>query len=278
VPEVEWGGRGSSGGYTAGVVYSDGIPLPTGRMMASGSQACIIVALWGWVGGNGAARSINMALGNSGTGQFDVGNHASDAGTGWIGSGGWLVQGGTTRFQINNAPSGPLWIGRGGGGTTFGPSWSRAGTLGGLYRYVQSPSEPTSYSLTGIGPTNIVHNFGFNGDQGETGITAYRVQCADNPSFSGPREIDTGSGTNNFTGLKPGTTYYFRVAARNWVTDAAGTVGPWSSVMSAKTLSGAYVNNGSAFGPAQMFVGDGGTAWKDTSVFVADGTNWNPAQ
>jgi hypothetical protein len=279
VPSISWGSNQNGSSWSAGTLYVDGINLPVGRAMANGSQAVLITDLFAYVGGYGGNRNIYMSLGNAVTGVFTVGQSgAVPPGTGWVDASDWLVQGGSARFSVVGPSSGGLYFGHGGPGTTVGPSQSWAGALGGAYIYAQSPSEPTILGAANITPTSMLTQFGWAGDDGGAGVTGFRVQFSPDPSFgSDVRQLDTTVGQNTFDGLVPGRTYYYRVAARNAVTNTAGTFGPWSGTASARTLSGGYVGDGSSWPSAQMFVGDG-TSWNTGLVYVGDGTNWNPAQ
>ena len=225
-----FGGYYSSGGYTAGTVYSDGIGLPTGRAMANGSQACLITALWGYVGARDYNKTVSLRLGSAVTGDFTLTVHPSEGGTGWFNTNNWLVQGGTARFQVNNSNLGTMWIGRGGGGTTTSTNgWSRSGTLGGVYRYVQAPSAPRNLSVSSAAAGQLTTNFQNSADNGGAGVTDFVVEIATNSSFSaGFQRFTTTSGVNTYTGLSP-VTYWVRVAARNAVTNAAGTWSVYSS-------------------------------------------------
>ena len=230
--DAAYGGPSSGGSNTAGVIYSDGIPLPTGRAMANGSKACLITALFVHVGGTDGARTVTLQLGSAVTGSFSVPKQTSDVGTGWRDCNDWLVQGGTARIQVNNAPSGPLYFGHGGSGTTYGPSgYSRAGTLGCAYHWVEAPTAPVMSSATYAGGQDVSTVFTAPSDDGGTGITGYTLQYDNNSSFTSPASVSVTDGTNMVNNLAPGT-WYFRAAAKNAVTAAAGSTSVWSATKS----------------------------------------------
>ena len=232
--DVGFGGSASGGSYSAGLIYSDGIGLPTGRAMYNGSTSVAIVALFAYVAGRSGNPVGSIQLGSSLTGDFACPSAGdSTSGTGWFGSSSWLVQGGSARFQWNGPASGPVWFGKGGGGTTFIPGGSRAGTLGGAYRYVQAPSEPVSVSVApGVGQATVY--WAAPATDGETGINGYYLEYATNAAFTGASALNVGVVTSaTLTGLTPGSTYWFRVCAKNGVTDMASTVGTPSAAVSA---------------------------------------------
>jgi hypothetical protein len=278
VPDISFGALENNASYVANP-RSDGIALPVGRPMQGGSQACAITAIGAYVTGNGGAASGRLYLGNAYTPVFTVGAGAGQF-TGLIGvEGGWLVQGGTTRITASFGSS-LMRFYRGGGGSVQGDGgFSRTGTLAGVYRYAMGPGTPRTLPATQVGPTTAMTNFTMEEDDGGSPVTSYVLQISRVWDFSSDVfQMEVGTGQNRLTDLVPGTYYYYRVAARNGVTAMnGGTAGLWSATTSFRTLSGAYVGNGSSFSPVQVFAGDG-TNWNPTSVFVGDGTNWNPAQ
>lgn len=220
--------------------YSDGIGMPWGRQMANGSQAVLITGLGLYIsstsGGNiraasmsvGGAGTVTMNLPASGNASHFTGIH----GTNW-----WLVQGGSHRVQAHSGNWGIRYA-WGGGGSVNGGAGYRAGTLAGAYYYVQAPSAPRSVSATSPSSGNLTVNFIGPADNGETAITDYVVEIATDPQFTaGLQRTTNTSGTVNFSGLSP-VTYYARVAARNAVTNTAGTWGPYSNT-AAVALAGA---------------------------------------
>lgn len=230
--QVDWGDTSVTASWSAAGAYFDGIGLPTGRALANGSAPALITSLYGYSGGKGAARNITVYLGPAAVG-ITMGATGAATDTGWLGTS-WLVQGGSTRWGYNF--SGSAWLARSnGGGTTIDPgggSWP--GVLCGHYGYVIGPSAPPLY---GANPLNaagqIQMNFAGSADNGGAGVYTYRLQWSTNNFASVAGEMDTGSGAQVVSGLTVGTRYYFRVAGRNAVTDAAGTVGAWSGIVSA---------------------------------------------
>ena len=275
MPSVSFGAAENNSSWI-GNPYSDGIALPVGRAAANGSQACLITGLGLYATGAGSTITGRFYLGPAYTPVIARANGSGEF-SGLIGmENEWLVAGGSTRVQA--AFNAPVRYYRGGGGSTVGDGGVvRAGTMAGVYTYAMAPSEPTVLGATDITPTTVTTNFTWQGDDGGAGVNGFRLQFTDDPNFvNNVRVIDTATGQNGVDGLTPGTYYYYRVAAKNRVTDLQGTVGPWSLPATLRTLSGAYVGNGSSFATAEVYVGNG-SAWVPALTYVGDGANWNPA-
>lgn len=239
--QVNFGSNGSSGQRWGPSPYSDGIGLPRGRTMANGSRAVYITHVGAYVVAHYSSyRNVTLVLGGARTGNIvlPVSNIANQF-TGWHGTNWWMVDGGSTRFT---ADSGTWGIGYnyGGGGTTYERNGSRSigGTISGAYLYVEAPSEPRNVSAQPTGTAGQVNvYFAGPADDGGTGITDYVIQWATNSSFTANvGTTTTTSGANTINGLQP-TTYYFRVFARNAVTNGAGTWGPPSGVVTAQVAT-----------------------------------------
>lgn len=232
---IGWGGKYSGGSWSAGTLYSDDIDLPSGRKMANGSTKAMITALFAYVGGYGASRSITIHLGSAATKAFTVPAQPSDDGTGYKATNKVLVDGGTARFSVVGPSYGGLYFGHGGDGTTYGPAgYSRSGALGGAYSWIEAPAAPTMRSVTTGAGGKVTAFFEMTGDNGGASITGWYLQYADNASFTNATIVES-SGTSVLT-LNPGTKYWFRAAGGNAVTDEVGTYGPWSSALTATTV------------------------------------------
>lgn len=283
--QVNFGANGSSGQRWGPSPYSDGIGLPRGRTMANGSRAVYITHVGAYVVAHYSSyRNVTLRLGAASTGNIvlPVSNIANQF-TGWHGTNWWLVDGGSTRFT---ADSGPWGIGYnyGGGGTTWELNQQRSvgGTISGAYLYVEAPSEPRNVSAQPTGSAGEARVY-FSGpaDDGGTGITDYVVQWATNTSFTANVGTTTNvSGNQLITGLLP-TTYYFRVFARNAVTNGAGTWGPPSAVVSAQvaTVPNQVTGVTLAAGPDLAHVtwtapGNGGAAIQRYELQVATNTGY----
>lgn len=107
---------------------------------------------------------------------------------------------------------------------------------------VLSEVKPTSMKATWVAPAN-----------GGSAITGYDVQIATASNMSGATTVSQTGLTLTRTGLTPGTTYYWRVRAKN-----AQGEGTWSDVVSEKTPSGLYHGQSGSFQAVEWFVAKDG--------------------
>ena len=228
--ETGFGSVAVTQSFTDQYVYSD-IPMPTGRQMADGSRATLVQQVRAFAAGRGGARAMSISLAGRTSSAFTVGSAGSAVNTGWRDIPNFLVAGGTQRLQLNF--TGSTYFGRGTDGNGRDSYGTVYGTLGGGYLWAQSPSQ-CGIARLGDNGDGIIH-VSFNGpiDDGGASVGSYQTQWSTSASFSSNvgSKISSGSPVD-ITGLQSGTRYYVRVAARNAVTDAAGTVGPWSSTQS----------------------------------------------
>lgn len=232
-----FGGSTSTVGYTDGSAASTGIPLPTGRAMANGSNACLITALYGYVAGRGASRSIVLSLGSAKTDAYTEAAGSSASSTGWKDCNDILAEGNTATFKITS--NGSFYFGRGGSGSvTDNNGTTYSGRLGGGYRYYEAPSAPTAFSVQVAGPDSVVVDFNPPSSTGGSAVTGYQIEHATNSKFTGKTILAVSSSAAvTIGGLTPGLTYYFRVAAKNAVTTKAGSTSVYTSVISLVTTS-----------------------------------------
>ncbi|QGJ92702.1 minor tail protein [Microbacterium phage Megan] len=101
-----------------------------------------------------------------------------------------------------------------------------------VYRATVPPA-PTPFCVAPnpnqITPTSLRAQFCSQGDGGSA-ITSWGLQIATDAAFTQNTQLVSSSGTTTFTGLTPGTTYYFRARGQN----AVG-VGAWSATWSGTT-------------------------------------------
>jgi hypothetical protein len=252
---VSFGGAGGSAFTGYNPVTSGAIGLPTGRAMANGTTYALLLLTSVLTAGSGSA-----SLAGSG-GSWSRGG-STPGYNGVSGAGYVLVNGGTANLSISH--TGTMYFGRAGGGTTSDGVTNWTGIIGGSYDWLQAPSEPTLNTVTSATTGVLSYNFSGSGDNGGAAISTYRVEYATNAGFSGSSYVETTTGAGNITGLTPGVTYWVRVAARNGVTDAAGTLGPYSATGSVQVLGGTRV-------------GIAGS-WVDCSLSVGINGEWVPVQ
>jgi hypothetical protein len=121
-------------------------------------------------------------------------------------------------FSINNDNS------------TATTSQTNRGITGG-YTYAYSPSAPRTLGTSSDNPTSTTLTWLAPSNTGDTSITGYRIQYSLNSDFSSPfPAIDVGNVLSHpVPDLLLDRTYYFRVAAKNAVTDTAGSHSAWSN-------------------------------------------------
>jgi hypothetical protein len=109
---------------------------------------------------------------------------------------------------------------------------SNRGITGG-YTYAYSPSAPRTLGTSSDNPTSTTLTWVAPENTGDTTITGYRIQYSLNSDFSSPFDpIDVENVLSHEVtgvGLSLDRTYYFRVAAKNAVTNAAGSHSAWSN-------------------------------------------------
>lgn len=134
-----------------------------------------------------------------------------------------------------------------------------------------TPQAPTPVGVDQLTPTSARYRFSGNGNNGSA-ISGWQAQIATDPAFTQNVQTWGSTGTTTFTGLTPATLYYFRSRGSNGV-----GWGPWSSVVSAMTASGAYVSQNGSWVPVPVYVGNG-SAWTVPAMQVSNGMTWEAAQ
>lgn len=140
---------------------------------------------------------------------------------------------------------------------------------------------PTRSFLTAAGPPNAPGGMGaVNVKQDSatiafaaavtngTPVTQYRVMVAEQQNFAAAywdAIVPSGDRSDDVPGLIPNTLYYARVAANS----AAGW-GPWSAVISFRTVAGLFVSVGGVAKAAQLYVSVGGVP-KPADVYLSVG-------
>jgi hypothetical protein len=233
------GGTGTSVvGYTNSFVYSTGVPLPQGsNQCLDGNYWALVVWLETYASGRGASQSISLSFDSvGGTGSFSRPSASSAGDTGAQGCS-FLTRGGTGTFRISS--SGSFYFGRGGsGGTTDNNGLVRSdGALYSNAGYYNAPTRPLTPNVSLVSGTSATLTWATPSDTDAGSgnvLTGYYAQAALDSAFTSG-VVSTSLGvvtTYTFTGLSAGQTYYFRVMARNNVTDAASTYSLASTTVS----------------------------------------------
>src|SRR5688572_27716768 len=105
-------------------------------------------------------------------------------------------------------------------------------------------------------------------------LVQWEFEYGKNSSFAPGTFISVASsGTSTVTGLDPGTMYYFRSRAVTRGIDGSLLYGSWSAVISAETLAGVYVSDGTNWVASGLKVSDG-SAWVSLTPKISDGDSW----
>lgn len=182
-----------------------------------------------------------------------------------------LLGSGLTNFFPADA-AGNLTIGF----SAFMPNASQFGTAETPWTLLTAdriPKPPMAASvingITDILTTTATVVFGWAGDDGGSPITGYETQRATDAAFTqNVGSVTTPGSPAPLTLLQPGREYFVRNRALN----ALGG-GPWSNVVSFRTLSGAQIWNGSAWVPGVVQIWNG-SAWVQAQVQIWNGSAW----
>lgn len=124
-----------------------------------------------------------------------------------------------------------------------------------LPRLAQVPAAPTPIGIDQITTSSLRFRFSGNWDGGAQ-IREWQASWA---AAGTPQTRIWSNGTTVLTGLKPGTVYHWYARGRNDV-----GWGPWSNLITARTLAGARVmHNG---------------VWRDAVPYVKHNGVWKPAE
>jgi hypothetical protein len=162
-------------------------------------------------------RGISKSYGGSTTATFRVVNAGNDLYLRY----GWKTSPGRQMFALRfNATTGaPESAGVLRSGAAAGPT----GTL----RYIYAPSAPRNLRFSSNELTAVTMAWDYPANDGESGVTAYRLEW----SRDGFASVEGATDGARITGLESARTYWFRVAARNAVTDDRNTWSAYSNTV-----------------------------------------------
>lgn len=118
-------------------------------------------------------------------------------------------------------------------GTPF-PSYAIMGTA----TYIMAPAAPNTPSLSSTSTSSISISYSAPSNNGDSAITGYVVEYKP-ASSSTWQSTGTTSTSITISGLSPGTSYNFRVAATNAATAVFGNTGEPSGILTASTQAAA---------------------------------------
>lgn len=226
-----------STGYNldANNVYSDSVAIPAGRLAASGQGPVLLTAASAFMAGRGASRTAYLKVGTAETAGFTIASGSSAAATGSRALSLLVANGASLRVECR--ANGAYYFGRGGSGSTIKASdgFTWAGRLSGTVAYVEVPSAPLAPAATpDPGAASVTLSWAAPSSDGGSAVTGYRVEYGTDPALAAATVGTVGAVLSTvISGLTPGLTYYFRVAALNAVTAAASTWSVPSSIVSA---------------------------------------------
>lgn len=260
--------------------------LMTARAGADGTRPAIITALRLYASGYGATRNIsvfcsdqNGAQSRSGTFQVGAGSGSQDLGWRAVSAGFRNAAGGD--FQVGMFTDGSTRPGKApaGGRTVFpgSTSYFQNATLAGEYDYHQVATAPGFHEIRPSADGKSVYfNLAGAADHGGTAVSGYYLQWAWDAGFTqGVGSRISGPSVFSLEGMEPGRKYFYRVCARNYISDWAGMAGgEWSATHNATQPSPAKfgkIFNGTSFVDNQAKVWNG-TSFVDPVLKVWNGT------
>jgi hypothetical protein len=103
----------------------------------------------------------------------------------------------------------------------------------GYIRYVYAPNNPSNLRATSSTTTSIDLAWNAPSNNGETSITGYRLERSTVSDFSSSVTVTnlTNVTSRTVSSLSGGVTYYFRIAAKNAVTDVQSTWSAYSNTL-----------------------------------------------
>lgn len=284
----------ANGTYSGGFLYYV-TTLPTGRAAENGLHPFIITAIEVVANGRFATVPLNVVIADE-SGVFPSGGNIDATGASAaqsiysIPSYKGFTQGSAigqkARITLTSRNGGLFFAGRntGGPGAIIGSGGiNRPGSMAGGFHYIQVPAAP---AITTVRPyddgTGAFIRWDAPIDTGESPLTGYRIQWATSPDMrQNLRTFDVPVPVADIIGLAPGRTYYWRITARNAVSDWVGALGgPWSSVIGAFQPGaggvpglGGMVSNGQAWVPSTWRVSNG-FAYVPPTWRVSNGQAW----
>jgi len=109
----------------------------------------------------------------------------------------------------------------------------------GTVTYIYAPSAPGTPSFSGSSTSSISFSYSAPTNNGDSPITGYVVEYKPSSSSSWISAGTTSSTSFTVSGLSPGTSYDFRVAATNLATQTFGNVSAYSGTLTASTQAAA---------------------------------------
>lgn len=245
MPEYTYGPQNTGRWLGYPEMYSTGFWLPNARAHANGSKRIKVDHVRAWVSGVYVGSQtpctwINVRVGDA-SAEWGISRSNYGADSGWRRSNDWWVDAYGQETTIVYNPNG------GGLGISFGSiadgnrnihNWNGVVVWSGIrfaagILYRECPSQCGQPQIRDDGSGRVYVWWGGPGDDGGTGLWGYTLQRSTTSNFSSNVFTEYPGGTSWSGQLTEGETWYFRVAARNEVTNNASSPGgPWSATSS----------------------------------------------
>lgn len=243
---LEGGNSSTSAAYWTGsptqLDSANSLQLPAGRLAANGKRPISLIGnLEIFISGRGSAQSVEYRIGGSyqGTATIPAGSNASVRRTLPMPGVHYADIAAPTWTSIRLNYSSQLWWANVPGSGTIVHSGNNYNTaFAGRVFAAVVPTAPGSPTGTQTAVDSIALNWDAPADNGDSAITAYRIQYSQSPDFAGAQTLQTASAarTATITGLTAGW-WYFRVAAINAVAAANSTSSVYSATGAALIIA-----------------------------------------
>lgn len=234
------GAPASTGSWVGWRGLKQSFTTPAGdNVDVNGNRPILITRVRAYTSGHNASRSVRFEIGGYNTDFFTIASSSAASLTSYQTINAYYTNSGSREFRIKNSAN-DAYIKYGhsaaSGQNIYAINSSNDITstiqtgrgVNGNIEYFSVPSAPQG-ATTSISGTNINVSWSGPASDGGSGVTAYRFEWStDNANWNAS---NTGATSVGFTGAE-NTTYYFRIACYNAVSNAGGTWSQYSNTTS----------------------------------------------